>query len=306
MGNERIIRTFILAVIGLAAFALWRPNSPDPTEDVRSRETRFFITKAHQDRRFDAVIYGDSRGLRGLSPAVIGDQVPGLRIYNFSWNAGGMNRDMYAEAEKLLDPASQSPALILVPTALSFMSFKRSNSQFNEYRHKPWDQVMLYRHLPRVADWFQPVSPSVYPRKVLDIRPYRELVQVFHPDGWIETDQTPLDDLAEMTVHEERLEGNSVDPELIRDFMAQTADWTARGIRVFACFLPAHPPRVTLEDSILGFDKDAFRADFARSGGIWLDLPQTGFESYDGSHLTASSARRVSALLGEALASEMR
>lgn len=305
MANERILRTFILAVIGLTAFAVWRPDSPDPQEDVRTRETCFFMAKAHQDRRFGAVIYGDSRGLRGLAPSVIEERLPGLRIFNFSWNAGGMNRRMYAETERLLDPDARPRAVILAPTALSFMAFKRANSQFLEFRHKPWDQVMLYRHLPQVANWFQPVSPSLYPRLILGAKPHLLLYQEFHGDGWIETDQTPFDDLNDLSRVAAQLQGNPVDLELIRDFMDQTSEWTGRGIRVFGLTVPAYPPRVALEESILGFDRTAFIASFRRAGGVWLDLPQSGFDSYDGSHLTAASARRFSDLLGQALAVEL-
>ena len=180
MGNERIVRTFALALLGLVAFAVWRPSSPDPIEDAQSRESWFFINKAHPVERFDGVIYGDSRSLRGISPGIIGQEVPGLDLYNFSWNAGGMNPEMYREIENLLDPDAPRPVIILAPTALSLQTAKVANDQFHQYQRKPMDQVELYRHLPRLADWFQPVSPSVYLRRILGIRP-RQCGQTAQP-----------------------------------------------------------------------------------------------------------------------------
>ncbi len=305
MPRERLFQSLILALVGLAAFAFLRPSSPDPTEDARAREAWFFTTKAHQTSRYDGVIVGDSRGLRGLSPEAMSRHLPSLDILNFCFNAGGMNREMYGAAEGLLAPDSPERMIILAPTALSFIGIKRSNAQFHEYLNKPRDLVWLYKYAPYIADWFQPVSPAIYVRKILDLGPPLLLYQVFHEDGWIETDQTPNDDLSDLTIHRDRLIGNIADAELIQDFMDQTSEWTARGIRVFGLFVPAYPPRVAMEDSLLGFDRDGFIESFSRAGGVWLDISQDGYESYDGSHLVSASAREVSDILGSTLAREL-
>ena len=83
--------------------------------------------------------------------------------------------------------------------------------------------------------------------------------------------------------------------------MARTEDWTRRGIRVFGVMPPAYGPRVALEDSLLGFDGTAFAAAFAAAGGTWLDTGRENYETYDGSHLTAPSAREFSRILARSL-----
>ncbi len=302
MKSERILGTFLLAVIGLIILAVFRPSSPDPTEDSRSREAWFFINKTHQQDLHDCVILGDSRGLRGVSPGVMRQILSDLDIFNFSFHAGGMNKEMYDATEALLDPEASRRIIILAPTALSFMPEKISNAQYHEYLHKPWDQVWLYQHAPWVADWFQPLSPSLYLRRGFHIQPHVRLFQTFYPDGWIETDQVPRDHFQDLTRLKERMTGNHVDPAQIRDFMYQTTDWTERGIKVLAFFPPAYAPRIAVEDSIALFDPEAFKADFTRAGGIWLDIPDEDFETYDGSHLVGSSARILSRDLAKACA----
>ena len=302
MSSERLLRTMILALIGLAIFALLRPYSPDPQEDARSRTTWFFINKTHQAPVHDLVILGDSRGLRGISPQEMNNALPDRHIFNFSFNAGGMNPEMYDAAEALLDPAAADPVILLAPTPLAFMPHKRANSQYHEYRNKPRDLVWLYRHVPRVADWFQPVAPSVPFRRLLGARPTLLLTQVHHGDGWIETDQTPYDDLRDLTVHRDRLVSKVNDPTLMQTFMERTAEWTRRGIKVACILPPAYAPREALEDSALGFDRQEFRRSFERAGGLWLEVSRDGLESYDGSHLVAASARKMSRELGAALA----
>lgn len=302
MFRERITTTLIMAALGLVGFGLFKPSSPDPVDDSQAQQTWFFINKAHVQERFDGVIVGDSRGLRGLSPDRIQEFLPGCRIFNASFNAGGMNPEMYAFAEGLLDAKATDPMIILAPTSLSFMPHKKANSQYHEYRNKPRDQVWLYANFPGFAQWFQPFSPSVYFRKMLHLAPVHLLQQEFHANGWIETEQTPHDDIADLGIHNERLEGQTMDPGLVDDFMAQTARWVARGIKVYSFFPPAYPPRVAMEDSLLEFDRPAFRDRFIASGGIWLEVDQSGYSSYDGSHLTGKSAMDLSAALGQAIA----
>jgi len=302
MKSERILGTFLLTVIGLIILAVLRPSSPNPLEDTRAREAWFFINKTHQDKKYDCVILGDSRGLRGLSPTVMMESLQDLDIFNFSFKAGGMNKEMFTATENLLDSNSPRPVILLAPTALAFMPEKTANSQYHEYLHKPWDQVWLYQNVPVLAEWFQPLSPSLFFRREFNIQPKKSLCQIFHAEGWIESDQQPHDDLSDLTATRERMSGHLVDTTMIDEFMAGTAAWTSRGITVLAFLPPSYPPRIAAENRISQFDVQKFRARFEQAGGIWLDIPQDGFDSYDGSHLTADSARKLSRMVATACA----
>ena len=302
MLDERILRTLVLTVAGLVAFGMFRPSSPDPIEDAGSLKTWFFIDKTHQQAVYDGVVLGDSRALRAVSPAALADGLDGLRFYNFSFHAGGLNPEIFMAAEQLLDERSATRAIIIAPTALSFLPRKAGNAQFREYRAKPRDQVWVYRNFPAVAHWFQPVAPSIFVRKFLGVRPPKLLRQEFHADGWIETDQIPGDDLTDLAAHRRPLVGESADQAAIATLMDQTRAWTQRGVRVFGFFPPAHEPRVAQEDSMLGFDREAFVRSFRTAGGIWLDVAREGFDTYDGSHLDGAAARELSHELSRQLA----
>lgn len=300
--GERILRTMILTVAGLALFGLFRPDSPDPTEDSGSMKTWFFINKTHQEAGYDLVVVGDSRALRGVSANTMAEDLDGLRAFNFSFHAGGMNPEMYQEAEKLLDENSDRPTIVLAPTALSFLPSKARNAQFHEYRAKPRDQVWIYTRWPALAHWFQPVIPSVIARRFFGEKPIKLFREDFQADGWIGTDRIPPMDLTDLEVHQLPLIGKQSDPEQIRDLMDQTREWTASGVKVFAFFPPAHDPRVAQEDSMLGFDQDSFVQSFKAVGGIWLEPGEYDYQSYDGSHLDKTSALELSRHLGRQLA----
>ena len=302
MLGDRILRTFIVAAVGLALFGVLRPSSPNPMEDSGSRKTWFFINKTHQGPNFDGVIIGDSRALRAVSAQVMGDSLGGMRVFNFSFHAGGMNREMFQEAEKLLDDNSPNPVIVFAPTALSFLPSKARNAQFHEYLNKPRDQVWIYGVFPGLAHWFQPVAHSILIQKMLRIQPPRLLQQDFHADGWIATDQVPWDDLTDLSIHGRPLVGKKVNEAGISDFMDQTRSWTSRGVKVFGFFPPAHEPRVAQEDSMLGFDRETFIKSFRAAGGIWLDIARNGYQSYDGSHLVSDSALKLSRDLARGMA----
>ncbi len=294
MKGERILRTLILAVAGLALFGLFRPHSPNPVDDSGSRKTWFFINKTQQGSVYDGVIIGDSRALRAVSAQALADSLGGMRMFNFSFHAGGMNREMFQEAEKLLDDKSLTPIVVLAPTSLSFQPDKAQNAQFHEYRNKPRDTVWIYRHFPGLSHWFQPVAPSIFIRRVLRVQPPILLQQDFHDDGWIATDQVPRDDLANLPINRHPPVGEMADESLIHDFMDQTREWTGRGVKVFGFFPPAYEPRIAREDSLLGFDREAFIKSFETAGGIWLDIARDRYQTYDGSHLERNSAINLS------------
>lgn len=299
---DRTFQTMGLALLGVAAFAHLKPASPDPVENVRAQEAAFYIDKAHQRDRFDGIIIGDSRALRGVSTEAMTGELPGMRVYNFAFNSAGLGTLLYSEAEKLLDPASTGPFVVLAPTSLTFQPWKRANEMFHEYRSKARDQVWLYQHFPSVMERLQALSPSIYVRRALAITPAKRLEQEFRPDGWIATRQFPIDDLEDLEKHRQYLAGNVIDPLLVEELMSQTRAWTARGIRVFAFMPPADQARVAMEDSMLDFDQREFRDAFVSAGGRWLEVNGEGLTTYDGSHLDADSARRMSQCLAREIA----
>jgi len=306
MGQERLIKTFILAIIGIVVFALFKPVSNDPKENTTALTNWFYLNKSHQGPIYDGVIIGDSRGLRGISPSILEENLPGLDIFNYSFNSGGMNREMYNQAEKLLNPTTEKPLIILATTALSFQPWKRANSQFHEYSNKPRDQVWLNSNARWLSEMFQPLSPSIYIRNWLGMTPPLLLSEEFHTDGWLETDQQPWDVNSDLTEHMEKLAANQADPALIQDYLDQTRTWSDRGISVFGFVHPSHPATVEVEATALKFNQAEISAAFTEAGGIWLDFPSEGYDTYDGSHLTSASAQRFSHVLARAIADQLQ
>lgn len=301
MRLDRTLLALLLAAALLALGGRVKPVPPNPLDRDRTDEARFYMVKTHGGQRCDAIVIGDSRALRDVSPGELSRALPGRRIFNFAYNAGGLNAEMYAAASSRLDPAARAPLVILGVTPLSLMTAKARNEQYREVLHKPRDERWLLLHAPSLARWFQPVRPAEVVRSLLDIpvRAYYE--QDFHDDGWIGSLRVPADTTEALGVYEAELTGHAIDPVLVRELLDQTRAWTAAGVRVVAFRPPTTDDVEALENRLLGFDETALAAQFAAAGGTWLEFANTPYRTYDGSHLRRESAVAFSRDLGEAL-----
>jgi hypothetical protein len=94
---------------------------------------------------------------------------------------------------------------------------------------------------------------------------------------------------------------NSVDSAIIDILIRQTKQWSRAGIHVYAFRPPTTHNMIQLENELSGFDEKNFKIRFANAGGTWLDVNQTAYVSYDGSHLHRDAALQFSLDLAEIL-----
>ena len=81
MDGDRTVRTLILAILGIVLFGIFRPASPDPLDDGRARENWFYLYKTHHVGKYELVVVGDSRALRGIAPEEMATELPGMRVF---------------------------------------------------------------------------------------------------------------------------------------------------------------------------------------------------------------------------------
>ena len=62
------------------------------------------------------------------------------------------------------------------------------------------------------------------------------------------------------------------------------------GIKVYAFRPPATEEMLEVENKYSGFDEATFVSFFEAAGGTWLEVEQTKYPSYDGSHLCPDGA----------------
>jgi hypothetical protein len=82
--------------------------------------------------------------------------------------------------------------------------------------------------------------------------------------------------------------------KLIDELCEQTQKWSQKGIMVLAFRPPVSEKMLELENELSGFDQRLFIEKFEECGGTWLNIKQSDYETYDGSHLNRDSAVKLS------------
>jgi len=299
--HDRMVQTCLLAAALVVLVGLVKPTPRDPLRAAEPRESRFYLHKGFNDDVFDVVVLGDSRALRGVAPGEMTTELDSLRIFNFAFNAGGLNPEMYRAGERLLDPHSVHPAIVLAVTPLTLLDWKAANGQYNEVMSTPRDEIFVKKHFPSVVEFFAPLQPADVVTRVFHIPPLFRYYQEFHRSGWIESHKEPADTTEALGAYAESLAGSRVDSDLVAAMEDQVRQWTGEGIAVFAFRPPTQVSMERLEDELLDFHEGELARRIEAAGGRWLDFPARGYRTYDGSHLVAESAREFSRDLARAM-----
>ena len=91
----------------------------------------------------------------------------------------------------------------------------------------------------------------------------------------------------------------SANPKLINSLLEQVQKWHSRGIKVYGLRIPTSAAMRNVENEYSQFNESGFIDDFSKAGGIWIPVEIDGYISYDGSHLRADSAVKLSKVVGE-------
>ena len=269
----------------------------------------FFMQKLEWEGDLATVVAGDSRVYRGVVPGELASQLP-APIGNFGFSSAKYDREYLDRIRSTLDDAAPHRVVLLGITPFAFTTreagFKDAVAR-NEARRVPlwWMRSVDLDHA------LAPIDPSIFVpmvgRKSVDRASAGEYRQVFHRDGWVESDREVEDP------HRAWREGlpplaaaYETDPARIEALLDAVGRWTGEGI-VVGAFRPPVPEQTdVLESTLWGVDFPSLRAAIESAGGHWLDGgdPST-YRIYDGSHLDAESARRFTREIGDELAGSM-
>ncbi|MDY6913736.1 MAG: hypothetical protein SVT52_04685 [Planctomycetota bacterium] len=253
----------------------------------------------------DVVLIGDSRVMCGLSPAAMASQLPGLRILNYGLAGQGLCPEVLDKIEQLLDPQSQRKTIVL---GLSPALLRGGIGGIGGEKPKgPQSATDAPAHQRIVRQWFEPLVESLDTMSIQQILQVtfgrtkkRYSLKIYHADGWMETSLVPENRSRALSHYIKRFSDIAVrDGRLLKLLTDRIRRWHSRGIRLYAFRPPTTAKMVALENTLGGFNQDAAVAALTAAGGIWLPVDQTGYHSYDGSHLRYDAARKLSADLAE-------
>lgn len=290
--KKNIWITFLLAIAFTAILGAILPKNPD-----KYLKDKFWAYKVHQHNEYNFIILGDSRSYRGVSPSEIEKILPEYNVYNFAFSNGGLNSVIYKAAEKKLSKTNEPTIILLGVSALTLNDISSPNEQYAQELKRAKEDVFERIYFGEYLNYFSPVTPVIVNDMIHGNKPKSKYINIYHKDGWVESDKIPIDTSEAMQYYQKDFTLHTTNYKLVDELCTQISLWNSRGIKVFAFRPPASLPLVVLENSAGNYNEKLIKQKIEKSGGNWIDIIPTSYKTYDGSHLPAKEARKLSRYL---------
>jgi len=274
-----------LGIIGIIAWA--RPAS------VVSglAQEQLWAKKTTWENQCDIVFAGDSRVYRSLSPAIFRRIIKDSHPCNFGFSGNGYGDEYLARINSLWLPKGDGTPrhiLVLGITPASLTQFAVQDNDYLSYAHR---SLMERYMLGWFGGFLKPFGPLVKEKT------YH---QHFYEDGWVASFPKIEEPEKGLRMYRKLWDKVHVSSEASRQVLRSVRSWQSSGVEVYGFEPPTSQSMRELEQSRSGFDVDSFKRAFQIAGGHWINVPLK-YHSYDGSHLTAAAALKLSSDLAHTI-----
>ena len=290
--RERMIITLILASSLVLALSLVRPQLVTYT---RMLPNTFHAIRSQWRHCADMVITGDSRVNQGLSPGAMREHLGDMRILNYGFNGLGYSKEYLQGIDELLDPDSPRKIILLGVTPRSLTARACLTNGYLDTAANGRYKRANHESLETLFHFIRPYTT----REIRDLITQKELnyrVTDYHSDGWSACEQkypTPEKVIEFLNVFASKYNGG-VSAEVISRFQDKVKEWTQKGVTVYGFRPPTSSEIVRLTDERSGFRESDFVREFKHAGGIWLQVNQDGYLTFDGLHMMRDVAAKFS------------
>jgi hypothetical protein len=289
----------IAITMSMAAFLVVALSFILPKNSEKYLGDRFWTQKTFASHHYDVVLMGDSRVYRGISPAIMEDQLPGMKVLNFGFSDGGLNNAMFEAAKEKLSDRSIHRILVLGVSANTLTGYTQSNKQFIQELSRPREELFERLYLNPVLYWFSSVTPEKLKE---ELRPHK-VSSFYHSkynrNGYVESEKFPVDTMEAMASYTKDFTRFKVETQYLDDLYRQVKIAVGEGIDVVAFRPPVTQPMFALEDSLGKYNEAEIKSGIEQAGGCWLDINSANYKTYDGSHLDKASAILLSLALSD-------
>ncbi len=256
----------------------------------------FWARKTFAPSNKNIVLMGDSRIYRGLSPDIMKEELPGLKILNFAFSNGGLNALMFRAAEKKLTSTNHPRVIVLGLTANTLTDYTKGNNQYLQELKRPREEVLERLYLNPVLYWFSAITPQKLRVHFKSNKKIQESYYLNHyvMNGYVESDKFPVDTTEALPSYIKDFSQYQVEQNHLNELFNQVKKWTENGIIVVAYRPPVSQAMLKLENSMGKFDEAKIAKGITQAGGHWIPLINSDYSTYDGSHINRSSAEKLS------------
>jgi hypothetical protein len=186
--NKKISYTLSIAAILIIALSFLLPKNEE-----KYLGDRFWTQKTFAPSRYDIVIIGDSRTYRSVSPSLMSESIPDKEILNFAYSNGGLNKEIFKEAERKLSENSKQKAIIVGITTNCLTRFTRDNKQFVNEKKRPREEIFERLYLNGILYHFSSVTPEQIIDEFKEDSHKSYYINNYHPTGYVESIKFPID-----------------------------------------------------------------------------------------------------------------
>jgi hypothetical protein len=279
-------------------------------EEIGVLSNMFWAQKRNWHNCADIVIAGDSRIYRGISPNTMQQVLPGYRINNFGFSSIGLSSTYLTAVENVLDSESRQPVIVL---GVSPNSLTEGAVRENDFL---WREADTFNASPNFlvlfAHWFRPIKDREAFNICVTIIGCGSKAQLYYQEyfqnGWVASKRIPEFPRRALsiyaTVFDEGRNG-PVSQRVIEELLQEVERISKQGKQVFGFRPPTSSELVLLEDTKGDFNEREFVDNFEKVGGIWLEVDQNAYHSYDGNHLERNAAETLSLSLAKMIQSRL-
>ncbi len=290
--KDQTTRTLILAVLIILVMGSLRPNKP---QGINPKQ--YWRDKSQWKHCADMVLAGDSRVLMALSPAEMEKILTDLQIVNYGFGGVWYSRDYLEAIENVLDPNSNMKVIVLAISPRSLTEGTKNNKgNFTEVHNAHKKDAVLELFFAPVLQFLEPMSfddaiDGAFPSLASSI-----VRMTYYPDGWVSS-TCEVNRRGKWVLNRYRrlYKKYAVMDSTVQNVMDYVSIWRDKGITVYGFFPPSCSEMRQIEQNLESFNQDPFIKKFERHGGIWIDVNQTDYDSFDGCHLQDKAAVEFSA-----------
>ncbi|HSH19568.1 MAG TPA: hypothetical protein VLA03_03905, partial [Draconibacterium sp.] len=172
------------------------------------------------------------------------------------------------------------------------------NDQYIKELNRPREEILERIYLNPLRYWFSATSPEKIKHHFSEKKDTAYYRNKYFMNGYVESEKSPIDTLAAVPSYIDDFTNFKVETDNLQNLFKQVEKWTNAGIIVVGFTPPVSQPMQMLEDTLGLFNEAAIKAGIERASGHWIDINPKKFETYDGSHLTIESAKKLSHIIG--------
>jgi len=293
----RIVYMLLVTFILVFIVGFFRPEPMNS----KTSESFFWNNKVNDTKKYNFIISGDSRAYRGVSPYELENIIENIEAKNLGFSSGGFNEEVFKLINKHLDINKNNNIVLICLTPFSLTNSAYESGHIKSLKKNVGFENWKINNLTKRLTFFDPIIPSEIAARYFGYGYYHK----YYDNGWIESEKFPVNRDVALKLYAKEFANNKFSEKSFQVLLDNIYDLTNKNVEVFTLRMPVYHKLKALEDSLSGFKENILKSRIINNGGRWIDIQDSLYSTYDGSHLDGESARLLSKRIAKKINSQL-